>query len=116
MAAIQRAMGASRGVRRVHIGRETPDGDWNAVVDKALKEQDWVIQEHVSVPVTTVPDIVNQKLDLVYKKYNFNLLVSGGKYAGGFARLSDESVVNVATGGGLMPGRAARYSYDERRP
>jgi hypothetical protein len=95
--------GSSHGAQRVHIGRETPDGDWNAVVDKALKEGDWVIQEQVPVPVITVPDIVNQKLDFIYKKYNFNMLVFGGKYAGGFVRLSDESVVNVATGGGLMP-------------
>jgi hypothetical protein len=95
--------GSSHGARRVHIGRETPDGEWNAVVDKALKEGDWVIQEQVSVPAMTVPDIVNQKLDLLYKKYNFNMLVFGGKYAGGFVRLSDESVINVATGGGLMP-------------
>ena len=95
--------GSSHGARRVHIGRETPDSDWNAVVDKALKEGDWAIQEQVPVPVMTVPEVVNQKLDFVYKKYNFNMLVSGGKYAGGFVRLSDESVVNVATGGGLMP-------------
>jgi hypothetical protein len=46
---------------------------------------------------------VNGKLDFAYKKHNFNMLVFGGKYAGGFVRLSDESVVNVATGGGLMP-------------
>ena len=78
-------------------------GDWNAVVDKALKEGDWVIQEQVSVPAMTVPEIVNQKLDFVYKKFNFNMLVFGGKYAGSFVRLSDESVINVATGGGLMP-------------
>ena len=95
--------GSSHGARRVHIGRETPDGDWNAVVDKALKEENWVIQEQVPVPAITVPDIVNQKLDFIYKKYNFNMLVFGGKYAGGFVRLSDESVINVATGGGLMP-------------
>ncbi|MFH1208452.1 MAG: glutathionylspermidine synthase family protein [Candidatus Omnitrophota bacterium] len=95
--------GSSHGARRVHIGRETPDGDWNAVVDRALKEEDWVIQEQVSVPVMTVPDIVNQRLDFIYKKYNFNMLVFGGKYAGSFVRLSDESVINVATGGGLMP-------------
>ena len=31
------------------------------------------------------------------------MLVFGGKYAGSFVRLSDESVINVATGGGLMP-------------
>ncbi|HOW87912.1 MAG TPA: glutathionylspermidine synthase family protein [Candidatus Omnitrophota bacterium] len=95
--------GSSHGARNVAIGRETPDSDWNAVVDRALKEEDWVIQEYVSVPAMTVPEVVNQKLDFIYKKYNFNLLVFGGKYAGGFARLSDESVINVATGGGLMP-------------
>lgn len=95
--------GSSHGSRHVHIGRESPDSDWNALVDQALKEQDWIIQEHVSVPVMTVPEVVNQKLDFAYKKYNFNMLVCGGKYTGGFVRLSDESVVNVATGGGLMP-------------
>jgi hypothetical protein len=95
--------GSSHGARRVHIGKETPDGDWNAVVDKALKEEDWVIQEQVSVPAMTVPGVVNEKLDFIYKKFNFNMLVFGGKYAGSFVRLSDESVINVATGGGLMP-------------
>ncbi len=100
---VLKPFGSSRGARNVHIGRETPDGDWNAVVDKALKEEEWVIQEYVSVPAMTVPEVVNQKLDFIYKKYNFNLLVFGGKYAGGFVRLSDESVINVATGGGLMP-------------
>ena len=95
--------GSSHGSRRVHIGRETPDSEWNAAVDRALKEEDWVIQEHVPVPAITVPEVVNQKLDFAYKKFNFNALVFGGKFAGGFARLSDESVVNVATGGGLIP-------------
>ncbi len=93
----------SHGPEHVRMGRETPDGDWNATVDKALKEPGWVIQEHVNVPVMTVPQVVNGKLDFAYKKHNFNMLVFGGKYAGGFVRLSDESVVNVATGGGLMP-------------
>ena len=59
--------------------------------------------EYVNVPAITVPEVVNGKLDFAYKKYNFNMLVCGGKYAGGFVRLSDESVINVATGGGLMP-------------
>ncbi|MBU9888826.1 MAG: glutathionylspermidine synthase family protein [Candidatus Omnitrophica bacterium] len=95
--------GTSHGPRRVHIGRETPDAEWNVAVDRALKEGDWVIQEQVPVPIITVPEIMNQKLDFMYKKYNFNLLVSGGKYTGSVVRLSDESVVNVATGGGLMP-------------
>ncbi len=106
--------GSSHGARRVLIGRETPDGDWNMAVDRALKEEDWVIQEQVAVPAMTVPDVVNQKLELAYKKYNFNLLVCGGKYAGGFVRLSDESVINVATGGGLMPALWSDVAPDDR--
>ena len=102
-AIVLKPAGENHGTRRVHIGRETPDADWNAAVDKALKEENWVIQEQIPVPIMTVPEIVNQKLDFMYRKYNFNILVSGGKYAGSFVRLSDESVVNVATGGGLVP-------------
>ncbi|HPW64733.1 MAG TPA: hypothetical protein PLY30_01130 [Candidatus Omnitrophota bacterium] len=93
----------SHGPEHVRIGRETTDSEWNTAVDRALKEQGWVIQEYVNVPAITVPEVVNGKLDFAYKKYNFNMLVCGGKYAGGFVRLSDESVINVATGGGLMP-------------
>lgn len=104
--------GSSHGARRVHMGRETPDGDWNVAVDKAMKEEDWVIQEYVSVPIMTVPEIVNQKLDFVYKKYNFNLLVFGGKFAGGFVRLSDDSVINVATGGGVIPALCSDVAPD----
>jgi len=89
------------GGRDVHIGAETPDAQWNAVIDKALKS-DWVMQKYVNIPIITVPEIVNDKLDFAYKKYNFNLLVFGGRYAGGFARLSSESVINVARGGGLV--------------
>lgn len=99
---------AAFGGRDVTIGRETPDYDWNAVIDKALKG-DWVVQEFVNIPIMTVPSVVNQKLDFAYKKYNFNMLVCGGKYAGSFVRLSDESMINVAKGGGLIPAVAAEH-------
>lgn len=90
------------GGRDVKIGRETRDDDWNSAIDKALKG-DWVVQEYVNVPILTVPAVVNDKLDFLYKKFNFNVLVFAGKFSGGFARLSDESVINVARGGGLIP-------------
>ncbi len=93
---------AAFGGRDVTIGRETTDQDWNAAIDKALKG-DWVVQEFVNIPIMTVPAVINQKLDFAYKKYNFNMLVCGGKYAGSFVRLSDESMINVAKGGGLIP-------------
>lgn len=92
----------SFGGHGVTIGRETRDEDWNAAIDSALKE-DWVIQDFADIPIMTVPVIVNDTLDFAYKKYNYNALVFGGRFAGGFVRLSDESVINVARGGGLIP-------------
>ncbi|MBN1689126.1 MAG: glutathionylspermidine synthase family protein [Candidatus Omnitrophica bacterium] len=92
----------SYGGKNVSIGCETRDEDWNAVIGKALKE-DWVVQEYIKVPIITVPVVVNDKLDFAYKKYNFNILVADGKHTGSFVRLSDDSVINVARYGGLMP-------------
>ncbi|OGW72475.1 MAG: hypothetical protein A2Y02_03225 [Omnitrophica bacterium GWA2_52_12] len=93
------------GGRDVSLGCETRDDDWNVAIARALKE-DWVVQEYVHVPILTVPALINNKLDFAYKKYNFNMLVFGGKYAGAFTRLSDESVINVARQGGLIPSLA----------
>lgn len=99
------------GGRDVTIGRETPDSSWNEVIGKALKG-DWVVQEFVNIPIMSVPEIVNQKLDFSYKKYNFNMLVCAGKYAGSFVRLSSESMINVAKGGGLIPAVAPEHIPD----
>lgn len=90
------------GGKDVTIGKETPDDDWNATMDRAIKS-DWVIQEYINVPIMTVPIVINHKLDFAYKKYNFNALVAGGRYLGGFVRLSEESVINVARAGGMIP-------------
>lgn len=99
----------SYGGKDVTIGRETPEDKWNEAIDRAMKE-DWVVQEYVDVPTLTVPKVINGKLDFDYKRYNYNMLVFGGKYAGGFCRLSDEMVINVARGGGLIPSIAPDYA------
>ncbi len=99
---------ASSGGRDVVIGSQTPDSDWNAAIDRALKG-DWVIQEFVNVPIMTVPQVVNNRLDFAYKRYNFNIMMAAGKYSGSFVRLSDESMINVAKGGGLIPSLASDH-------
>jgi len=99
------------GGKDVIMGCEARDDDWNSAIDKALKE-DWVVQEYTNIPIMTVPHVINGKLDFAYKKYNYNMLVLGGKFAGGFSRLSDESVINVARGGGLIPSLGSEYMPD----
>ncbi|MBI4115321.1 MAG: glutathionylspermidine synthase family protein [Candidatus Omnitrophica bacterium] len=99
------------GGKGVWIGRETKDETWNEAIDKALKG-DYVVQEFGSIPIIAVPTVVNRKLDFAYKKVNLNCLVFGSKLAGNFSRLSDESVVNVARGGGLIPTVAGEIEPD----
>ncbi|MFA6600999.1 MAG: hypothetical protein WC352_01320 [Candidatus Omnitrophota bacterium] len=99
------------GGRSVTIGRETRDDVWNETIDRALKG-DWVVQEYVNVPIMTVPAIINGRLDFAYKKYNFNALALDGKFAGGFVRLSDDGVINLAHSGGLLPSMASEHVAD----
>lgn len=96
------------GGKDVTIGKETRDADWNAAIDKALKG-DWVVQEYVNVPMMSVPIVVNNQLDFGYKRYNFSLMACSGKFTGAFVRVSDESMVNVAKGGGLIMTLASEH-------
>lgn len=90
------------GAKEVTIGGETRDEEWNHTIDKALKSN-WVIQEFVAPPFMTVPVIVNRKIEFAAKKMNTGCFVFNGTYAGSITRLSDETVVNVSRGGGLIP-------------
>jgi len=94
------------GGKDVFIGCETPEEDWNRAIDRALKG-DWVIQEFVSIPVMTVPKVVNNRIDFLYKKFNFSGFVFGDRYAGGFCRVSDESVITIARNGGMIASLSA---------
>lgn len=99
---------SARHSREVMMGRETPDNVWNETIDKALKG-DWIVQEFVNVPIMTVPTVINQKLDFLYKKFNFSMNVCHGKYTNAMVRLSDESMINVAKGGGLIAALVSDY-------
>lgn len=90
------------GAKDVTVGFETRDEDWNLAIDRALKSN-WVLQEYVTPPFMTVPVIVNHKIEFAAKKMNTGCFVFNGTYAGSLSRLSDDTVVNVSRGGGLIP-------------
>ncbi|MDD5085848.1 MAG: glutathionylspermidine synthase family protein [Candidatus Omnitrophica bacterium] len=85
----------------VIIGSETKEDDWNRIIDRALKGN-WVVQEFVTVPIMTVPVIVNNRFDFQYKRTSLGAFSFNGHYAGGMARLSDRTVINVSSGGGIV--------------
>ena len=73
-------------------------------VGKAFQGKEaWVVQDYVKVPQMSVPILRNGKVVIVRKKMNLNPYIINGRYAGAIARLSDESVINVSAGGGLIP-------------
>ena len=77
---------------------------WRALATRALaSEEDWVVQEYVSIPTMTVPVVTGDQMQLVEKKVNVNPFILQGAFAGAVARLSDRSVINVSAGGGLVP-------------
>lgn len=94
----------SYGGKDVVVGRECDQTDWEILLNKILSEKlDYVVQRYVDITEMDVPVVRNGRVDLVTKKYNLNPYVFNDRYAGSVARLSDESVINVSAGGGLVP-------------
>ncbi len=100
------------GGKDVQIGNETSKADWEKTLLRAMRaDENWVVQEFVPIPTMSVPVLKKTGVKIVEKKVNLNPFVFGGRYAGSMARLSDESVINVSAGGGLIP--AIKYSVKE---
>lgn len=92
------------GGRDVKIGCETSRAEWRRTIKRALRGSErWVVQEYVNIPDMLVPVQSGKHVVSQRKKINMNPYVFGGKYAGCLARLSDEMVINVSRGGGLIP-------------
>lgn len=90
------------GGRNVYIGAEVESGEWDDVIEKALKG-DWVIQHKVKIPEEPFPVITDEGLTFEYRKVNINPFALGGSYGGCVSRLSTESIINVSAGGGAVP-------------
>ena len=83
---------------------ETDEATWQNLVTRILKNrEDWVVQRYVDISQMTVPSVNGDGIKMIYKKYNLNPFVFAHRYAGSVARLSDNSVINVSAGGGLVP-------------
>ena len=96
--------GDSYGGKNVYIGRETDEATWENLVGNIFRNrEDWVVQRYVDISQMTVPIANGSGIMMANKKYNINPFVFAHRYAGSVARLSDQSVINVSAGGGLVP-------------
>ncbi len=94
------------GGKNVAIGKDMSDAEWQEVLVTALKER-YVAQEYIPIPEVGLPIFEDGGVRFEMKKVNMNFFAFNGKYAGGMARVSDSSIINISAGGGLIPVMAA---------
>ncbi len=83
----------------VVIGNECDDARWSSAV-RAAKDELWIAQRFVAPPTYDVIDFNGARTQrhMVWSPFVF-----GGKYAGGIARTSAETVINIKRDGALLP-------------
>jgi uncharacterized circularly permuted ATP-grasp superfamily protein len=88
----------------VTLGWETSEGEWDAAIERAVREADrWVVQERINVrrelfPICEGDRVVERDMLVDFAPYLFR-----GQIAGFLTRLSATGLANVTSGGGQVP-------------
>jgi glutathionylspermidine synthase len=93
----------------VSLGMETEQADWDRLIEEHHPQGDYVVQEYVPVPEEMFPTVEDGHVQMRLKRFNINPFGIGGRYAGMITRISDQAVVNVSAGGGLLPSVVGRH-------
>ncbi len=90
------------GGKDVYIGLETAQSKWEEIMASHINNGNWVVQEYVDIPTDSYPEIENS-VRFRSKYVNINPFALSGTYSGTITRVSDNQVINVSAGGGLVP-------------
>jgi glutathionylspermidine synthase len=93
----------------VSLGMETEQAVWDRLIEDHAEEGDFVVQEYVPVPEEMFPTVEDGHVQMRLKRFNINPFGIGGRYAGMITRISDQAVINVSAGGGLLPSVVGRH-------
>jgi glutathionylspermidine synthase len=93
----------------VSLGMETEQGEWDRLIEEHHAQGDYVVQEYVPVPEEMFPTVEDGHVQMRLKRFNINPFGIGGRYAGMITRISDQAVINVSAGGGLLPSVVGRH-------
>jgi glutathionylspermidine synthase len=97
------------GGHHVALGMETEQAVWERIIGEHADSGDFVVQEYVPVPEEMFPTVEDGHVQMRLKRFNINPFGIGGRYAGMITRISDQAVINVSAGGGLLPSVVGRY-------
>ena len=93
----------------VSLGMETDQTRWDRLIEEHTGDGDFVVQEYVPVPEEMFPTVEDGHVQMRLKRFNINPFGIGGRYAGMITRISDQAVINVSAGGGLLPSVMGRH-------
>jgi glutathionylspermidine synthase len=100
---------SSYGGRHVSLGMETEQHRWEEIIAEHAERADFIVQEYVPVPEEMFPTIEDGHVQMRLKRFNINPFGIGGRHVGSITRISDQAVINVSAGGGLLPSVIGRH-------
>jgi len=94
----------------VTLGWETPAGEWDAAIERAIAERErgWVVQERIAVRREPFPICADGRVEVRDMLVDFAPYVFRGQVAGFLTRLSATGLANVTSGGGQVPAFVVR--------
>jgi hypothetical protein len=112
--------GGAYGGQDVILGPHCPKEEWLKRLDEAVNQQG-VVQEYVNVIEHVIPMVEGTELVEQKKYLTLGAFAIRGEYAGCIGRVSDDPVVNVRRGGGVVPvlelgGRSKTGPIEAARP
>lgn len=89
----------------IYIGWNCTREEWDAAIDVALKDGDYLIQERVSTARETFPMVFGDlgQWSMVEQLVDLDPLLFDGVVGSAFTRLSSNELANVTAGGGMVP-------------
>ena len=100
---------SEHGGHGVALGMETEQDAWDRIISEQAESGDFIVQEYVPVPEEMFPTVEDGHVQMRLKRFNINPFAIGGRYAGMITRISDQAVINVSAGGGLLPSVVGRH-------
>ena len=88
----------------ITIGWNVDQADWDAAIEQALANGDYLIQERVPTARETFPALTDDgAVEFAEQLVDLDPLLFNGKVGSAFTRLSYTELANVSSGGGMVP-------------
>ncbi len=89
----------------IYIGWNSSETEWNAAIETALANGDYLVQERVETSKEMFPmlDDAGENFQMIEQLVDLDPLLFNGVVGSAFTRLSSSELANVSSGGGMVP-------------